>query len=127
MTTTDYAQTILEVRKDAPSSPTFDEATVYAAAQLITGSFILPLYGELWKTFFDMDGITDHLESLYDSDNHHGLVYFVFILANAIELTVPIEFTEMSAKDRLVPILSAAIIEDWLEYDGSFEPTEYTG
>jgi hypothetical protein len=31
------------------------------------------LYGELWKNFFDMDGITEHLETMYDSANHHGL------------------------------------------------------
>jgi len=125
MTTMDYIQTILETKKEFPSPISIDEAAAYSAAQLIGGSFTLSLYGELWKNFFDMDGITEHLETLYDSANHHGLVYFIFMLANSVGFIVPIEFTEMSAKDSLVPILSAAIIEDWMEYDGSFEPTEH--
>jgi len=74
-----------------------------------------------------MDGITEHIEALYDSANHLGLVCFVFMLANSVNFTVPIEFVEISAQDLFVPILSVAIIEDWLEYSDSFEPTEYEG
>ena len=74
-----------------------------------------------------MDAVTEHLENLYDSSNHLGLVYFIVMLADAVEFILPLEFTEMSAKDIFAPILSAAIIEDWLEYNGSFEATEYEG
>jgi len=52
-----------------------------------------------------------------------GVVYFIFILANAVEFSMPIQFTEMSANDSLVPILSAAIIDDWLEYGETCELT----
>jgi hypothetical protein len=71
-----------------------------------------------------MDAISQHLEKLYDSGNHFGLVYFIFILANAVEFIIPFQFTEMSANDSLVPILSSAIMEDWLEYDLNCEATE---
>ena len=74
-----------------------------------------------------MNAITRHLENMYDSENHFGLVYLIFILANAVESSVPAQFTEMSANDSLVPILSAAILEDWLEYDSTCEETEYVG
>jgi hypothetical protein len=39
---------------------------------------------------------------------------------------VPAQFTEMSANDTLVPALSAAFIEDWLEYDATHEATKIT-
>jgi hypothetical protein len=45
-------------------------------------------------------------------------------LANAVDLTVPAQFTEMSANDALVPTLSAAFSEDWLEYDSTHEATK---
>ena len=124
MTTTEYAQSVLQIKTETPSAQTIDEAAAYSAAQLISGSFTYPLYEELWRNFFDMDAITDHLESLYDSNNHFGLIYFTFILANAVEFIIPVEFTEMSAKDALVPYLAAAIIDDWLDFDGCFEAVE---
>jgi hypothetical protein len=102
----------------------FDEAAAYEVAQLLSGSFVYPLYEALWVNFFDLDTATQHLESLYDSGNHFGLVYFIYILANAVDLTVPAQFTEMSANNALVPALSAAFIEDWLEYDATHEATE---
>ena len=127
MTSTEYVQTILQEKKGTRVIQEKDEASAYDAAQLISGSFTSPLYETLWENFFDMDAITHHLESMYDGGNHFGLVYFIFILANAVDFSVPIQFTEMSANDSLVPILSAAIIEDWLEYDSSCEATEYVG
>lgn len=125
MTTTEYAQTVLQEKKDTQSIQTKDESFAYEAAQLISGSFTGPLYEALWVNFYDMDAVTQHLENLFDSGNHFGLVYFTFILANAVNLIIPIQFTEMSANDSLVPVLSAAIIEDWLEYDVNFEATRY--
>ena len=110
MTTSEYVQTLMEVKKDVGKSMVIDEASAFEAAQLISGSFIYPLYESLGKEEFDMPRITQHLEVLYDSNNHHGLVYFIFLLANAVNLIVPIQFTEFSANDALVPFLSAAII-----------------
>ena len=128
MTTYEYTQFILQVKKEAPLPFTqiSDEAAAYEAVQLISGSFIYTLCEALWVNFFDMDTITQHLENLHDSNNHFGLVYFIFILANAVECSMPAQFTEISANDALVPVLSAAIIEDWLEYTASIEPVEFT-
>ena len=127
MTTNEYAQTILEMQKEMPTTETVDEPAAYEVAQPFSGSFIYTLYEALWENHYDMESVTKRLESLHDSGNHFGLVYFIFILANAIDFTVPVQFSEMSANDRLVPFLSAAIIEDWLEYDANCEPTEYEG
>ena len=127
MTSNEYIQAILQERKETCSLKTTNESSAYEVAQLISGSFIIPLYEVLWENFFDMAIITQQLEKMHDSEDHYGLVYFTFILANAVDLTIPYQFTEMSANDSLVPILSAAIIEDWLEYDAVCEATEYTG
>ena len=125
MTSLDYVQTILQVKKEEDSPHSITEAIAYEAAQLISGCFTYPLYEELWKNFFDMNDVTSHLESLYDSDNHFGLVYFITILATSVGCDLPIEFAEMSAKRELVPYLAAAIIDDWLDYDSNCEATEY--
>jgi len=127
MTTSEYAQTILEVQKELPTTKTVDEAAAYETAQLFSGSFTYPLYEALWENHYDMGAVTKRLESLHDSENHFGLIYFIFILANAVDFIIPVQFSEMSAYDGLVPFLSAAIIEDWLEYDANCEPTEYEG
>jgi len=127
MTTGEYILTVFEEKKASRVIYERDEAAAYDAAQLISGSFTSPLYETLWENFYDMDAITQHLEAIYDSGNHFGLVYFIFILANAVDYSIPLQFTEMSANDSLVPILSAAIIEDWLEYDSTCEATEYEG
>lgn len=124
MTAYEYVQTLLEVKKERKFPHETDEAAAFDVAQLISGSFIYPLYEALFRNDFDMDEITQHLESLYDSANHFGLVYFIFILANAVNITVPIQFTETCANDTLVPTLSAAIIEDWLEYAAISEVIE---
>ena len=117
MTANEYIEIILQVKKKLPKQQLNDETAAYEAAQLLSGSLIYPLYDALWVRNFDMDTITQHLESLYDSKNHFGLIYFVFILAEAADVMVPFLFTEMSANEMLIPILSAAIIEDWLEHD----------
>ena len=127
MTTTEYAQFVLQAKQEAAESPTIDEAAAVEAAHLISGSFTYLLYEALLTNFFDMDAITRHLEKLCDSANHFGLVYFIVILANAVDHPLPSQFTEMSANDNLVPVLSSAIIEDWLEYDTNCEATEKCG
>jgi len=125
MTTNEYAQLILEVQKELAALKPVDETAACEAAQLISGSFTYTLYEALWENFFDMEAITQRLENLYDGGDHCGFAYFIFILANAVDFIVPVQFSEMSANDGLVPFLSAAIIEDWLDYDASCEPTEY--
>ena len=127
MTTNEYAGFVLQMKKEASPPQAIDETAAYEAAQLFSGSFTYLLYEALWMNFFDMETITRHLDSLYESENHFGLIYFIFILANAVEFIVPVLFTEMSANDVLVPFLSAAIIEDWVEYADANEATEYAG
>ena len=109
MTTTEYVQFVLEAKKENFIPQTHDEAAVNEVAQLISGSFTYLLYESLWVNDFDMESITEHLESLYDSENYLGLIYFVFIMANAASFPVPAKFTEMSASNALAPTLSAAM------------------
>ena len=116
MTTNEFAECILQTRKSQPPEVR-DEAAAYDAAQIVSGSFTYPLYGALWQNGFDMDAVTEHLEALYDSGNHLGMLYFIFILSDAVDFVLPLPFSEMSANDALAPVLAAAIIEDWLEYD----------
>ncbi|MDD4700289.1 MAG: hypothetical protein PHV07_08580 [Oscillospiraceae bacterium] len=127
MTPNEYVQFILQVKKEESSRKAVDEAAAYEVAQLISGNFTYLLYEALWMNHFEMDSITQHLESLHDSKNHFGLVYFIFILANAVDFETPAQFVEMSGQDDLIPFLSSAIIEDWLDYDTNHEETEYDG
>lgn len=125
MTTSEFAQFILEVKKETAAQQAIDETAACETAQLISGSITYPLYEALWVGDFDMDAATRHLVNLYDSNNYHGFIYFIFILANAVDMLIPYQFAEMSANDTMAQILSAAIIEDWLEYDIASEATEY--
>ena len=118
MTTNEFAECILQVRKSQPPE-TKDEAAAYDAAQIVSGSFVYPLYGALWQNGYEMDAVTEHLETMYDSGNHLGFLYFIFILSDAVDFVLPLPFSEMSAIDAHVPILAAAIIDDWLEYDAT--------
>jgi|GEM_PF-1272703 len=127
MITNEYTEYVLKVKENQTITRQIDETAAFEAAQLICGSFIYSLYGSLWSNFLEMKTITDHLESLYDSENHFGLIYFIVILASAVDYPLPDLFTEMSAQDSFVPVLSAAIIEDWLDFDAAFEPVEYEG
>ena len=124
MISAEYVEFILETKRKGPLPREIDEVAVYETAQLLSGDFTYLLYEALWVRGFDMEAITQHLEDLYDSEGHVGLVYFVFILANATDAIVHVLFSEMSANDALIPILSAAIIEDWLECHAAGAPTE---
>ncbi len=53
------------------------------------------------KNFIDMDDLTEHLESLYDGGNHHGLIYFIVLLAESVGFSLPLEFAEISATDSV--------------------------
>jgi hypothetical protein len=126
MTTSEFIGDILEGRKEVKEKGAvaiFDEDSINEVAGLLSGSFTYLLYEALWRNAYDMETITEHLEKLYDEDEHFGLIYFTFILANAVDIIVPAQFVAMSAKDDMAPILSAAIIEDWDEYDSTHEVT----
>ena len=110
MTTAEYAQFILQVKAEATLRPVADEAAAYEVGQLLSSSFIYLLYGALWVRDFDMGAVTQHLESLYDEESYLGMVYFIFILANAADTPVPVLFSEMSANAAFVPVLASAII-----------------
>ena len=113
MTANEYVQLVLDCKEMAMPSE-IDEAAVYEVAQLLSGSFVPALCDSLWLNGFELDVLQEHLESLYDTGNHFGLIYFVFILANAIHFTIPAQFVRMSGSEELASALSAAIIEDWL-------------
>jgi len=85
MTTYEYAQLVLDAKKETPPR-SIDEPAAYEVAQLTSGSFTFLLYEALWVNDFDMKTITQHLENLYDSEDHFGLVYFLFILPKIIFL-----------------------------------------
>ncbi|MGI6176643.1 MAG: hypothetical protein ACOYJC_10910 [Christensenellales bacterium] len=71
-----------------------------------------------------MESLTAHLEALYDSSEHQGFIYLIIMLAESVDFRLPAQFYEMSVSDVLRPILCAAIIEDWLDYDNEYEEIE---
>jgi len=117
MTTYEFIDCILNIKKEKNKTKIENETQANEVATLISGQFIIPLFFKLQENDYDMITIKQHLESLYDNENHFGLVYFIFILANAADVIVPHIFNEMCANDVFVPILSGAIIDDWLDLD----------
>lgn len=83
----------------------------------MTGSFVYNIYELLWLNDLSVPTITAHLQKLYDSKENSALLYFVVLLSNAIEFVLPSEFFKMSVKEQIVPILSTAFIDDWLDVD----------
>jgi hypothetical protein len=69
---------------------------------------------------FDLAAATAHLEMLHDSKNHFGLVYFVLMLAESANIELPERYAEVTVTAALVPYLSAALIEDWLDFHEDF-------
>ncbi|MCL2427589.1 MAG: hypothetical protein FWD05_14800 [Oscillospiraceae bacterium] len=116
MNTTEYVQHIIDEKQYNQIPMNICNASTYETAQLLSGSFTYMLYNVLWTEFYNMDSITEHLEVLYSNEQHYGILYFVALLANAVEFGIPIIYSQMSATDELVPFLSVAIIEDWLEH-----------
>jgi len=125
MTASEYIDLILQIKSESQYSKAVDDKSAFEAARLVSGSVVYPLYATLWQFFYDMKTITEHLERMYDSEDHFGFIYFIFMLADTVELVLPYPFHEMSANEKLVPVLSAAIIEDWLDYDASSEASEF--
>lgn len=114
MTANEYIELFL-MSKSETESAQIDENTAIEVSDLVSGSFVYALFEFVDRAELDTEPITQHLESLYDSANHDGLLYFIMFLADASGYYLPQEFYQMSLKSELVPILSAAIIEDWLE------------
>jgi len=122
MNATEYVQEILDKEQEETSTENICEDSAYETALLLSGSFIYSLYGALWVEHYDMDTICKKLMELYWTDNHYGFVYFIALLANAVDCEIPAMFSQMSANEKLVPILSSAVLDDWIEYDKAVEP-----
>ena len=104
---------ILTVRNEIPQKD-IDEDTANAIAQATSAGFVYELCEWLRFSDYDMDAITAHIENMYDNGNHFGVVYFIFILADSVDYELPLQFVQMITNDICIPILSGAIIEDWL-------------
>lgn len=130
MTIYEYAEALLRVEDskiiedDVTPLGNDWESAAFEAAQLVSGSFTYRFYETLWLSDFPMEAITSHLEALYDKSDFHGFIYFFILLADSIDFTFPPQFYEMSMQDKMVPLLSAAVIEDWLAYDNEYEEIE---
>lgn len=100
----------MKERKQGVGNPAANEYV-----DVITGDMIYNVHNNLWAEGMEMEDITVHLEYLYDRKQYHGLIYFIFILANAVDLQIPLQFTQLSADNEVSEILAASIIENWLE------------
>ena len=118
MNANELLEYLLETKN--PPEP-LDEAAAYEASSLVSGSFVYNLHRALWLEGLTMQDVTDRLESLYDNGEHHAFLYLVLLLASAVELDLPELLGEIAANEAAVPVLCAAIIEDWLEMDEVYE------
>ena len=119
MTTREFPRFIIDFGDKNPKE-TIDEKAVKEIAQLISGSLIYRLYEAACTNDYDLSIITSHLEMLYDSENHYGLIYFIFMLADSTDTELPERFDEFAVTAALVPYLSAALMEDWLDYNEDY-------
>lgn len=119
MTTQEFTQFVLGSKSNFPTEP-FDEAAAKEVAHLVSGSMIYRLYESLISSGYNMDEITEHLEMLSDTGNHFGLLYFVFMLTDAVNEALPAQFAELTANRTLAPYLASALIEDWFDFHGDY-------
>lgn len=130
MTIYEYVEILLRVKnskilENDITPPDNDwESAAFEAAQLVSGSFTYRFYETLWLSGHPMEAVMSHLEVMHDKSDFHGFIYFLVLLADSIDFKFPIQFYEMSMQDRMMPLLSAAVIEDWLEYDNEHEEIE---
>ena len=122
MTASEYSRYLFQ--EPIGSEESIDEQAVYEASSLVSGSFLYRLYELLWLNDYPMESLTEHLESLYDQKEYHGFLYLLVMLAESVEVTLPPQFYEYSKRELAIPILSGAIIEDWLDIDGELEEIE---
>ncbi|MDR0863114.1 MAG: hypothetical protein LBN30_10140 [Oscillospiraceae bacterium] len=120
MTTENFTRYVSEFG-DSNLSREVDEEAVKELSQLISGSLVYRLYEALDRMDFDLAAVTAHLEALCDSGNHFGLVYFVLMLAESANIELPERFTEAAVVAAFIPYLSAALIEDWLNFHNEYE------
>ena len=114
MTASEYIELFLMSRIETVSTEV-DEETAIEVSDLISGSFVYALFENAIQGTVETNAITAHLEELYDSANYFGIIYFIMLLADATGFALPKEFYVMSLRNELIPIQSAAIIEDWIE------------
>jgi len=122
MTTSEYTRYLFQ--ESAVTKESINEAAVYESASLVSGSFLYKMYEMLWLNDFPMESLTEHLEGLYDRKEYHGFLYLIVMLAESVEITLPSQFYEYSKRELTIPIISGAIIEDWLDIDGEYEEIE---
>ena len=67
-----------------------------------------------------MDEVTEHLEMLCDTGNHFGLLYFIFMLTDAVNESLPAQFAELTTNHATAPYLASALMEDWLDFHGDY-------
>ncbi|MDR3363510.1 MAG: hypothetical protein LBS91_00945 [Clostridiales Family XIII bacterium] len=115
MTTHEFAQFVLRIGAQSPTEAT-DEAAAKEIAQLVSGSLIYRLYESLIINGYNMDDVTEHLEMLCDAENHFGLLYFIFVLTDAVNEELPDRFAELIANRATAPYFASALIEDWLDF-----------
>ena len=108
------------VRSENP----INEDDVFEISSLVSANFIYNLYEMLREVNTPMARLTEHLEALYDKKEYDGLIYLVIMLAESVAVNPPIQFYELSIRESVVPMLAAALIEDWLDIDGEFEEVE---
>lgn len=130
MTIYEYVEALLRVKNsgmldgDNTSTDSAWESMAFEAAGLVSGSFTYQFYEILWLRDFPMEAVTSHLEAMYDKSDYYGFLYFLILLADSIDFTFPVKFYEMSMQDKMLPLLSAAVIDDWLAYDNEYEEIE---
>ena len=119
MTTHEFAQFVLDSKAQSPVEP-IDEAATKEVAQLVSGSLIYRLYERLITNDYNVDEVTEHLEMLCDTENCFGLLYFVFMLTDAVNEALPAQFAELTANRATVPYLASALMQDWLDFHSDY-------
>jgi hypothetical protein len=119
MTNHEFVRLILDTGAQSPAKPT-DETAAKDTAQLVSGNLVYRLYEGLITNDYDMDEVTEHLEMLSATGNHFGLLYFVFMLTDAVNETLPARFAELAANRATAPYLASALMEDWLDFHGDY-------
>ena len=115
MTTYEFTQFLLRIGAQHLTEP-IDEAAVKEVAQLVSGNLIYRLYSKLITNDYNLNEVTEHLEMLCDTGNHFGLLYFIFMLTDAVNEALPAQFAEFSANHAFVPYLASALMDDWFDF-----------
>ena len=114
MTSREYLDELFRDETGADNVAPCSDKAAGEFTQLVSGSFVPVLVELLWLEFHDLERITDHLEQLYDTGQHYGVVYLAYILANSVDLIIPLQFAEASSRADLIQPMAEALLEDWL-------------